>query len=161
MTCRSCTLAIAGLLLSPSLLCAQAPPDRASIEQQIAADEEKIIQAVLKSDLETFHAYTVADSYTVNGAGLLKVGELDDAIAGQAKACTFGALSTSERVFYWLTDTAVVHIFKTSLEGTCNGERLPDARNSTVWVNKGGKWLAAFHQQSEVVPAPAPAPAKE
>ncbi len=29
------------------------------------------------------------------------------------------------------------------------------ARGSTAWVNRGGKWLAAYHQESEVAEAPA------
>ena len=32
------------------------------------------------------------------------------------------------------------------------------ARGSTAWVNRGGKWLVAYHHESEVMEMPAPSP---
>jgi hypothetical protein len=32
------------------------------------------------------------------------------------------------------------------------------SRASSAWVNRGGKWLAAYHQESEVMPMPAASP---
>jgi hypothetical protein len=34
-------------------------------------------------------------------------------------------------------------------------------RHSTIWVNNGGKWLAALHHGTSVVPAPPKSPAKK
>lgn len=42
-----------------------------------------------------------------------------------------------------------------------NGKPTPGkpARCSSAWVNRGGKWLAVYHQESEIAEMPSPSPA--
>lgn len=55
---------------------------------------------------------------------------------------------------YWINDITVVHMYRQTFAGTCKGEPATANWSSTVWTNKGGKWVAAFHQESEILPAP-------
>jgi hypothetical protein len=57
-------------------------------------------------------------------------------------------------------DAAVV-TYTASLKGTQNGKPLPanTERASTAWVNRGGKWLAVYHQQTEATQSKENAPA--
>ncbi len=69
--------------------------------------------------------------------------------------CKFTKVDLGESTFYWFNDMTVVHMFKENVDGTCKGQRLPPAVwSSTVWTNKGGKWLSAFHQETEAATAP-------
>jgi hypothetical protein len=124
------------------------------VEKQIVANEKAIIDAILKNDPKTFHSYGVPDG----GAGLGDHGpnkaEDFDKIMSQMKVdCTFAKVELAESTFYWFNDITVVHMFKENLDGTCQGQRLPAAVwSSTVWTNQGGKWLSAFHQETEAAP---------
>src|SRR5258705_2726256 len=57
-------------------------------------------------------------------------------------------------------DTGVI-VYNVKFKGTVNGEPVPQqsVHSSTVWVNRGGKWLAAFHQDTEIPTTPPPPPA--
>jgi len=57
-------------------------------------------------------------------------------------------------------DVAVT-TYKTVVKGTMNGQPLTGGPSyaSSVWVNRGGKWLAIFHQDSQILQPPPPAPA--
>jgi hypothetical protein len=46
--------------------------------------------------------------------------------------------------------------------GTYMGKPLSDtAYASTVWTERGGKWVAVFHQESDAAPAAAPGAKKK
>ncbi|HYX43187.1 MAG TPA: nuclear transport factor 2 family protein [Pyrinomonadaceae bacterium] len=57
-------------------------------------------------------------------------------------------------------DAAVV-VYQSTVKGTAGGKPIPDtpSRESSVWINRGGKWVAIFHQSTDVAPAPAAPPA--
>ena len=40
-----------------------------------------------------------------------------------------------------MNDTTVVHMYKETFEGTCKEEPTNPNWASTVWTNKGGKWV--------------------
>ena len=49
--------------------------------------------------------------------------------------------------------TSGIVTYKLDQKGSFNGEPFqPTVYASTVWVNRSGKWVAAFHQES--TPAP-------
>jgi len=147
-------------LLEAGLATAQTAADRPAVEKQIVANEKAIIAAILKNDPKTFHSYGVPDGGALLGdQGPMKGGADFDKIMSQMKTdCTFAKVELAESNFYWFNDMTVVHMFKENMDGTCKGQRLPAAVwSSTVWTNKGGKWLSAFHQETEAVAPPAAA----
>ena len=127
------------------------------MEKQIATSEKAIVDAIVKNDPKTFHGYVLADSFAMASQGVIAVADFDNVMKRQAAACKVTKFDFPESRFYWVNDTTVVHMFKETFEGTCNGETVNPNWASTVWTNKNGKWLGAFHHESEITP---PAPKK-
>src|SRR5712691_1185497 len=53
---------------------------------------------------------------------------------------------------------AIVVSYTAHINGRIKGQPLvaSSVRGSTAWVNRGGQWLAIYHQDSEAKPAPTP-----
>jgi hypothetical protein len=147
-------------LLYGVTVAAQSTADRSTAQAEIDAGEKTIIGAILKNDPKTFHANVLPDSYAFGDAGPIKVGDFDKMMAQMATDCKIVKWSVSDSTYYWLNPTTVVHMFKTEVDGTCQGQRVPTVWASSVWSKKDGKWLGAFHQETVVAPAP-PTPPKK
>jgi hypothetical protein len=124
--------------------------DRTAVQNQVVENEKAIIDAILKNDPKTFHGYVLPDSYAIGGDGVIKAADFDKMMNEMKPDCKAAKWDLAESMFYWVNDSTVVHIFKTTIEGTCQGQAIPANWSSTVWTIKGGKWLAAFHHESEV-----------
>lgn len=142
-------------VLQTGLVTAQSGTDRTAVQKQIVANEKAIVDAVLKNDATTFHSYVVPDSFFMAGQGVISVAEFDPIMKQQSIDCKVTKFDFAESRFYWVNDTTVVHMFKETFEGTCKGEAVNPNWASTVWTEKGGKWLGAFHHETEIMP-PAP-----
>jgi hypothetical protein len=148
---------LVALLLIAGRAGAQTPPIRTAAQNQIIANEKAVMDAFAKNDPITFHSLVVSDSYAVGEMGLAKAADFDQVMS----ACKFASWGLNGSQFYWINDATAVHIFKSTGKGTCQGQPVPEATwSSTVWTNKGGKWVAVFHQESIAIPQPPP-PAKK
>ena len=138
------------------LLSAQSGTDKAAVQKQIVQNEKAIMEAILKNDPKTFHSLVVPDSLAVGGEGIVKVADLDVMMKNMQANCKTTKWDLAESKFSWLNERTVVHIFKETTDRTCGGQR-DDAPlwSSTVWVNKDGKWLGGFHQESVLIAPPA------
>lgn len=66
--------------------------------------------------------------------------------------CKYTRWGLSGLQFSWVNDTSLVHVYKWAGKGTCGGQPVPESRwSSTVWTNKSGKWVAAFHHEATAV----------
>jgi hypothetical protein len=151
-------VAVAALAAAPAL--AQTPAaSHAAIEKQIVANERAINDAFAKGDVKAFHAGNVApDAIGIDPTGINKINtpEMDKMITS-TKISTWNIDGSQ---FQWIGDTTVVHLYRWTGKGTANGQAIPGATwSSTVWTNRGGKWLAVFHQETDAM-APPPAAAK-
>ncbi len=154
---------VLGSLVLPAVvmaatLWAQAPAaNRAAIEKQIVANERAVNETFAKNDAKGFHSYVAADAVSVDPAGVSSVNTPDfDKMMASTKMSTWNIDGSK---FYWINDTSVVHMYRWTGKGTFAGEPLPSPTwASTVWTNRGGKWLAVFHQET-VAMTPPPAPA--
>jgi hypothetical protein len=142
-------------LLQVAVVTGQGGTDRAAVQKQILANEKAIVDAVLKNDSKTFHSYILADSFAMASQGIIAVADFDPVMKQQAADCKITKFEFPESKFYWINDTTVVHMFKETFEGTCKGEPVNPNWASSVWTNKGGKWIGAFHHESEIIPPPA------
>jgi hypothetical protein len=152
---RNVVNTVAVCLLLQVAVTAQGGTDRAAVQKQILANEKAIVDAVLKNDPKTFHSYILADSFAMASQGIIAVADFDPVMKQQATDCKITKFDFLESKFYWINDTTVVHMFKETFEGTCKGEPVNPNWASSVWTNKGGKWVGAFHHESEIVPPPA------
>lgn len=149
-------LALGVCVVHSSAVRAQNRPDQAAVQKQIEANERTIIEAIFKNDQKTFQGLVASDSVIVTGEGVMKVSVFVPMMKQTATSCKFNTVETSDHTFYWLNDTALVHIYKTTMDATCDGQPIPPAWSSSVWVNKDGKWQGAFHQETEISPPTTP-----
>ena len=141
----------------PALVQAQAGGGHAAIEKQIIANERAINDAIAKGDMKTFHANIASDAVGIDPGGISKVNAPD--FDKMLLASKIQSWNIDGSQFYWIGDTTVVHMYRWTGKGTYDGHPIPSPTwASTIWTNKGGKWMAAFHQETTAMPA-APAPA--
>jgi hypothetical protein len=150
---------VASFILQAGHITAQTPTDRTAVQNRIVGNEKAVVDAITKNDPKTFHSYILPDSFAMGGEGVMKVADFDKIINQLNADCKVTKFDLAESMFYWVNDSTVVHMYKETVEGTCKGQPIPVTWSSTVWTNKGGKWMAAFHHEAEVTP-PAAAPKK-
>jgi uncharacterized protein (TIGR02246 family) len=150
---RFLTLTALVVLAAPAVL---AQANRAADEKQIIANERRAHEAIAKGDAAAFLALLAPDAIAV------------DPMMGVAKAADFAAMfkdmkiqnwNIDESRVHWLNADAAIHTFRWTGKGVAMGQTFSTPmRSTTVWVRQGGKWLAAFHQETEITPPP---PAKK
>jgi hypothetical protein len=142
--------AVACVALQVGLMTAQSATDRTAVQKQILADEKAVIDALTKGDAKSFDSYVLPDSYFPIGGVVLKAADVVRAMKEMTKGCGPIRVALTESIFYWVSDSTVVHIYKATATsyGICQDGPIPTLLSSTVWTNRGGKWLAAFHQDS-------------
>lgn len=141
--------------LLQAVVAAQSATDRAAVQKSIVAHEKAIMDAILKNDPKTFHSYVLPDSLSMGGEGVTKAADFDAMMAQMTKDCKFSKWGVEQSTFSWINDSTVVHLYKATVAGTCQGQPVPATWASTVWTNKNGKWLGAFHHESPVQAPPA------
>jgi uncharacterized protein DUF4440 len=63
--------------------------------------------------------------------------------------CEVKSYDLSEIKVTFVNSSTAIITYKSTQEGTCGGEALPaSVWSSSVYVMRGGKWLAASHQET-------------
>jgi hypothetical protein len=77
--------------------------------------------------------------------------------------CDINSYALSEEKVSPLSNYAALITHKTTIDGTCGGQKIPAMSwTASVYVRDGGKWKAIFHAQSAVVdPKAAPIPERK
>ena len=122
-----------------------------TFEGDAIARERQVWDMLKRKDYESFASMLADDQVEVSPSA---VNDKAGSVAG-VKQADFSTVSLSDFKVVKLDDDAVVvtYLLKTTDAGANPG----GYRESTVWVNRGGKWLAAFHQGTPVA-APSPQP---
>jgi hypothetical protein len=108
------------------------------------AREKQVWDLLKKKDYDGFAGMLADDQVEVSGSG---VHDKTGTVAG-IKQGDFSTASLSDFKVVKLDDDAVV---VTCLVKTTAPDANPAGyRESTVWVNRGGKWVAVFHQGTPV-----------
>jgi hypothetical protein len=123
-----------------------------------ASSSDGVAQAVEKQERELWEAYKnkqtdpfktgLADDGTfVNDMG---IESKSDVLADMSKGdCDVKDYKLSDIKTAVLDKDAAVIAYKVDLDGTCGGKPLPSAvYASSTFVKRGGKWLAASHQET-------------
>lgn len=132
---------------------AASPP--AVSDAELVALDRQIWEALKAKNWDAFASHLADDAVTVTQDGVYD------------KAQTLEGLKKMELTEYALSGTKVVKLdadaavltYTTDARGKYAGQTMPDApsRDTTVFVKRGGKWLAVFHQETYVQPPAAPA----
>jgi hypothetical protein len=154
------TNTVAGNANSNANANAAASPTPAAVTQaDIEAKERQSWEAMKAKNWDGFAAMLADDFVFVGGPGTAN------------KTETVDVLKKMELLEYTLSDFRLVKVDpdlavitytatdKSTYDGKTSGGK--PIRNSTAWINRGGKWLVVYHQETEVleVPTPSPTPA--
>jgi len=151
---------VLGLLLSSaSLAVAQqatpaaspAPPkpamSRAQSQRIIISTEKKLWEAWKTKNFKAFNTYLTSESVNIGDQGV--VGKNDLLKAFESMSCDVKSYELSDIKVVFLDNDAALITYKATQVGTCGGETLPAAIwASSAYVRRGGRWLAASHQET-------------
>jgi hypothetical protein len=74
-----------------------------------------------------------------------------EAIEGMTKIpCEIKSYELSDFKVTFLNAGAALLTYKGAADGTCAGTATPAAWCSSVYVNRGGRWLVAAHQETPI-----------
>lgn len=122
---------------------------RAQSQRTIIATEKKLWEAWKNKNFKTFRANLSADSIMISEMG---VADKTAAIkAMEDTPCEVKSYELSDIKVTFLNSSAAVITYKGTQDATCGGTAVPAAVwASSIYVMRGGKWLAASHQETPV-----------
>jgi Domain of unknown function (DUF4440) len=121
---------------------------RAQIRGRIIATEKKLWEAWKNKDAKPFKANLAADSVMISETGVAGKADIVKEIASMP--CEVKSFELSDFKTTFLNSGTVLLTYKGVADGACAGTALPSVWASSVYVNRGGRWLAASHQETPV-----------
>jgi hypothetical protein len=121
---------------------------KAQIRGRLIATEKKLWEAWKNKDAKPFKANLAADSVMIGDSG---VSGKNEAIKDITSApCEIKSFELTDFKVTFLSAGTALLTYKGTTDGTCGGAALPKVWASSLYVNRGGKWLAASHQETPV-----------
>lgn len=121
---------------------------KAQILKKLSASETKLWEAWKNKDVKPFKANLSADSVMIGDTGVAGKNDIVQMIASMP--CAVKSFQLSDWKLTMLNSSTALITYKGSVEGTCAGKPIPTVWSSSVWVNRGGKWLSAQHQETPI-----------
>ena len=122
---------------------------KTSMAEVLGAREKILWEAWKNKQAAPFEAAMSADSVMVSEMG--PAGKADMLQMIPNNDCDVQSYELSDfKVTMYNANTAML-TYKGTQTGTCGGKPLPaTVMASTLWIRRGGKWWAAFHQETPV-----------
>jgi len=136
-------------------LTASKPPPPS--EADIIAREKAAWDTIKKKDYDAFGSMLASDYIEVTDEGVFdKAGIVADIKDFELTDATF-----SDWKMLPIDNDAAIITYNTTLKATYKGKEVPPGpyHSAGAWVNRDGKWLALFYQQTPVKTPPPPPPA--
>ena len=121
---------------------------KAQIQKSLIATERKLWEAWKNKDAKPFKATLAADSVMIGDTGVANKATTIQAIT--SPDCSVKSYSLSDFKLSMASPSVAVLTYKATVDGTCGGTALPAVWSSSVYVNRGGKWYAFSHQESNI-----------
>jgi len=119
---------------------------RTQSQRIIIATEKKLWEAWKNKDLKPFKATLSADSIQIGDSG---VANKTEALKALEVPCEVKSYELSELKVLFLNSSAALLTYKSTQDATCGGQQVPaTVWSSSAYVLRGGKWLAASHQET-------------
>ena len=119
---------------------------KAQIQKSLIATEKKLWEAWKNKDSKPFKAAIPADGVMIGEHG---VGGKDVIVKEISEGdCDVKSFELSDFKLTMLNSSVALLTYKGTADGTCAGTALPAVWASSVYVNRGGKWYAASHQET-------------
>lgn len=121
---------------------------KAQIRSRLIATEKKLWEAWKNKDAKPFKATLSADSVMIGDSG---VSGKNETITGITSApCEIKSIELTDFKVTFLSAGTALLTYKGAAAGTCGGAAIPTVWASSLYVSRGGKWLAASHQETPV-----------
>lgn len=129
---------------------AAAGPTQADIE----AKERQVWDALKAKNWDAFGGMLSDDFITVGMDGVKTKTQMLE----ELKKYDLKEYSLSDIKFIKVDQDLVILNYTATEKSSYDGKEMPSnpVHASSAWVNKGGKWLGAYHQETEVVERPTP-----
>lgn len=121
-----------------------------SAENTLFQNEKNLWEAWKNHNAQPFQQNMSPNAVDVSGNGVTTGQQqvIQDLTSGN---CQVNSYSLSNQKFTWYDQNTVLLTYRADQDATCNGQKLPGSvYASSLWVNKGGAWQAAFHQETPV-----------
>ena len=149
-------MALVATLIFASICAAQCGPAKpkgaaaGSLDQMVIAQEQMIIDAIKKRDANAFKSYVDMDGTVVDSDGTHKMSEAITMMF--SNDMSFSAYTLEDPQVKMIgKDTAMI-TYKSSATMTYKGKTESGTSfETTVYVRRAGKWVAVFHQSSEMM----------
>jgi hypothetical protein len=121
------------------------PAAKSAAADKLMAAENKMLDDLTKHDQAAFFKWVVPGSWSVDETGWMKIDDFRPAW-DQLK---IESSKTSDMKVISIDASSAIVTYKLEQKGSMAGQPFPPlVYASTVWTQKGGKWLAVFHQES-------------
>ena len=119
---------------------------KAQIQKSLIVTEKKLWEAWKNKDAKPFKAILAADSISVGNSGVVNKAAVIKDITGPD--CDVKSYDLSDYKLTMVSSNVALLTYKGSAEGTCGGAAIPTTWASSLYVNRGGKWYAFSHQET-------------
>lgn len=150
-------MAIIATLMFATICAAQCGPAKpkgggggaGSLDSMIVAQEQMIVDAIKKRDANAFKSLVDMDATVIGGDGMHKVSEIIPMLF--SPDLTFASYSLEDpQVKMVGKDTAMIS-YKSVATSTYKGKtETGTSYETTIYMRRAGKWMAIFHQSSEM-----------
>jgi hypothetical protein len=132
---------------APSPAAPKPAMSKAQSQKIIVSTEKKLWEGWKTKNYKPFRTYLSNDSVNVGDRGVATKTDLLKAF--DSMNCEVKSYELSDIKVVFLDSDAALVTYKAAQDGTCEGEALPAAVwASSTYVRRGGKWLAASHQET-------------
>lgn len=142
--------AVLAAALGATMLCAQSGMrggKNTATEQHIQKLETSLWQGWKNHDTRPFEEL-ITNNF-INVVSVPQRGKASNVKEIASNNCKVNSFSLSGFVYEWLDRNSVIVTYTGTQDATCGGKKVPGKVNATsVWVKRGNKWVAAFHQES-------------
>ena len=119
---------------------------RAQSQKVIIAPEKKLWEAWKNKNIKLFKATLSADSVMIGDTG---VANKTEALKALEAPCEVKSYELSDLKVTFLNSSAALLTYKSTQDASCGGTQVPaTVWSSSAYVLRGGKWLAASHQET-------------
>src|SRR5712692_1385338 len=121
---------------------------KAQMLKKLSAAETKLWDAFKNKDPKPFKTGLTADAFALSENGIEKKEDTLKMIP--SAPCEIKSYELSDWKLTTINSSTALVTYKGKTDGACAGRPIPTVWCSTLYVNRGGKWLAVFHTETPV-----------
>ena len=116
-------------------------------DKLLIANERALLDAVAKADKASYQALIVPEGVWTMKSGFVPMSLVADGL----DSFQLAKWDIVNPRVVWLSDDSALLTYAWTGTGTFGGQPLtPTTLASTIWVKRGGKWLAVHHQETDL-----------